>query len=82
MTTNGTLKSISWTYPCLSQTGVSPSLYFLGQHLLCAGGAWSGSYTLVLGFGVFEFHVGPGQVAKQGGNLSTFLALDNVIEVP
>ena len=45
---NGTLKSISWTYPCLNQTGVSPSLYFFGQHLLCAGGAWSGSYKIVL----------------------------------
>ena len=31
MTTNGTLKSISWTYPCLSQTGVSSSLYFFWQ---------------------------------------------------
>ena len=31
MTTNGTLKSISWTYPCLSQTGVSSSLYFFGS---------------------------------------------------
>ena len=43
---DGTLKSITWTYPCLSQTGVSPRLYFLGQHFLCAGGAWSGSWVL------------------------------------
>ena len=28
---DGTLKSITWTYPCLSQTGVSPSLYFFEQ---------------------------------------------------
>ena len=27
---DGTLKSITWTYPCLSQTGVSPTYTFQG----------------------------------------------------